>query len=202
VSGLDGDPVAAPGTGSVKARAAFTGSDMQRWGSLVFRLALGGVMVTAGLLKIGQPEQAVRAVQAYQILPPQAGQYVGYGLPLVEILLGIALIVGLGTRIVAVITGTLMVIFIIGVSSAWARGLSIDCGCFGGGGAIAPSQTKYVQEILRDVLFLFFAGWLIRWPASVFAVDPSGRAGIGDLGAYDEIVDADDDHSDEKDTSA
>ena len=29
----------------------------------------------------------------------------------------------------------LMVAFIIGISQAWARGLTIDCGCFGGGGA-------------------------------------------------------------------
>ena len=44
-----------------------------------------------------------------------------------------------------------MVVFIIGISQAWARGLTIDCGCFGGGGNIAAAQTQYPQEIARDV---------------------------------------------------
>jgi hypothetical protein len=53
----------------------------------------------------------------------------------------------------AVVGGLLMLAFITGISWAWAHGYSIDCGCFGGGGTIAASQTKYPLEILRDVGF-------------------------------------------------
>ena len=52
-----------------------------------------------------------------------------------------------------------MIVFIAAVSSAWARGLSIDCGCFGGGGQVAAGQTKYLQEILRDVGLLALAAF-------------------------------------------
>ena len=45
----------------------------------------------------------------------------------------------------------LMVAFIVGISQAWARGLTIDCGCFGGGGQIGAAETQYPQEIARDV---------------------------------------------------
>ena len=30
------------------------------------------------------------------------------------------------------------VLFILAISQAWARGLSIDCGCFGGAGKLIP----------------------------------------------------------------
>ena len=157
------------------ARGAFTGSAAQLWLSTVARVALGLVLLAASLLKIVHPQQAVEAVQAYQILPNAVAEYVGYGLPLVELALGVALILGLWTRLVAAATGVLMLVFITAVSSAWARGLSIDCGCFGGGGTVAPGQTRYWLEIGRDLLFVALAVWLVRFPLSRFSLDGHGR---------------------------
>jgi len=71
----------------------------------------------------------------------------------------------------AVLGGFTMVIFIIAISQAWARGLNIDCGCFGGGGTVAPGQTKYLQEILRDSGLALLATYLIRYPVTKFSVD-------------------------------
>ncbi len=51
-----------------------------------------------------------------------------------------------------------MVAFIIGISQAWARGLTIDCGCFGGGGQIGAAETRYPQEIARDAAFALAGG--------------------------------------------
>ncbi len=64
-----------------------------------------------------------------------------------------------------------MFIFIIAIAQAWARGLNIDCGCFGGGGAVEPGQTKYLQEILRDLGLVFLAAYLIRYPSTKFSLD-------------------------------
>jgi hypothetical protein len=52
-----------------------------------------------------------------------------------------------------------MLAFILIILSVWARGLSIDCGCFGGGGEL-PSEGKelrYVKDILRDLGFFSLA---------------------------------------------
>jgi uncharacterized membrane protein YphA (DoxX/SURF4 family) len=57
----------------------------------------------------------------------------GIFLPFFELAVGILLVLGASTRIAAFVSGLLMFAFIIGISQAWARGLSIDCGCFGGG---------------------------------------------------------------------
>ncbi len=160
---------------------------MQLWLSLVARVALGLVLVVAGGLKISDPNAAIRAVTAYQLLPSDLATLVGYGLPFFEIMLGVLLLVGLATRAAAVTSGVLMVAFIAAVASAWARGLSIDCGCFGGGGE--TSDPQYLPEILRDLLFLGLASWLAVFPASRFALDRSGLFGTGDHGVVDEFLD-------------
>src|SRR5699024_7535567 len=147
----------------------------QQWVSLLVRLALAGILVAAGLAKLLQPLVAVQAVAAYELLPQALVPIVGYGLPLLEVALAGLLVAGLLARWVAVVTGVLMMVFIAGVASAWARGLSIDCGCFGGGGQVAPGQTQYVTEILRDLGFIVLAAWLVVFPLSRFSLD--GRYG-------------------------
>ncbi|WP_220140284.1 MauE/DoxX family redox-associated membrane protein [Kitasatospora acidiphila] len=141
------------------------------WLSTVVRLALAVVWAWAGLAKISDPAVAAQAVRAYRILPEGLVKPVGYGLPFLELALALLLLVGLGVRIVAVISVVLLLTFIAGISSAWARGISIDCGCFGGGGAVAKSQTQYGQEILRDCGFLLLALWLVYRPRSKASVD-------------------------------
>jgi uncharacterized membrane protein YphA (DoxX/SURF4 family) len=178
------------------------GKPWQLWLSTVARLVLAGILLVAGGLKVGDPDQAAAAVQAYRIFPAALGEIIGYGLPIFEIAVGLLLLLGLGTRISAIITAVLMILFIAGVASAWARGLRIDCGCFGGGGDLAEGiDTKYVQEILRDLLFLGLAVWLIIFPASRFALDKPGIAGTGDTGLLDEF-DNDDEWDDESDLPA
>ena len=43
-----------------------------------------------------------------------------------------------------------MLVFLIGIVQAAIRGLKLECGCFGGGGATQGSTT-YTLDILRDV---------------------------------------------------
>ncbi|MDI2126244.1 MauE/DoxX family redox-associated membrane protein [Yinghuangia seranimata] len=150
------------------------GSTVRRalpWIGLVVRLGLAAVWTFAGWEKATNPAQAAQAVRAFDVLPESLVEPVGYALPYLELGLAALLIIGLGTRIVAGISALLLLVFIAGISQAWARGLAIDCGCFGGGGPIAPDQTKYLQEILRDIGFLAMAGWLLFFPRTRFSAD-------------------------------
>ena len=142
------------------------------WISTAARLILGGVLLVAGALKVVDPQASVAAVRAYELLPTGLETVVGWGLPFVEVALGLLLLTGLGTRPAAAAAGLLMLVFIAGVASAAARGLSIDCGCFGGGGKVAPDQTAYGQEIVRDVGLLLLAGWLVARPQSRLSLEP------------------------------
>ncbi|MEV4612911.1 MauE/DoxX family redox-associated membrane protein [Kitasatospora sp. NPDC049258] len=141
------------------------------WFGLAVRLALAVVWGWAGLAKISDPAEAAQAVRAYEILPESLVKPIGYGLPFLELALALLLLIGLGTRIVAAISALLLLAFIAGIASAWARGISIDCGCFGGGGTVDASKTEYLQEILRDSGFLLLAAWLIYRPRTKLSAD-------------------------------
>lgn len=141
------------------------------WISFAARLLVGGVWIVAGLLKLPDPAASVRAVRAYQLLPEAIVPAVGYALPIIEVLVGVSLVIGLLVRIGAVLSGVLFLAFIVGISAAWARGLQIDCGCFGGGGYDANATEKYPWEIARDFGLLFVSAWLVWRPRSPWAVD-------------------------------
>ncbi|GAA1843773.1 DoxX family membrane protein [Pseudonocardia ailaonensis] len=135
------------------------------------RLGLAAVWLASGLLKALDPAQTYVAVKAYDVLPTDGVSIVAGILPWFELALGVLLLLGVGTRAVAVLSAVLLLVFIAGVSQAWARGLNIDCGCFGGGGAVEPGQTQYVQEIVRDTGFLVLAAWLIVRPRTFGALE-------------------------------
>jgi uncharacterized membrane protein YphA (DoxX/SURF4 family) len=141
------------------------------WVSTGARVVLGGVFLVAGGLKVIDPQSAVAAVRAYRLLPASVATIVGWGLPFAEIALGLLLLAGAATRVAAATTAVLLVVFIAAVISAAVRGLSIDCGCFGSGGDVAPGQTAYGIEIVRDFGLLLLALWLVWQPRSRFALD-------------------------------
>ena len=141
------------------------------WIGLVARLLTGGVWIVAGALKLPYPADSVRAVRAYDLLPEAVVPTVGHLLPVVEIVIGLCLVLGVMVRGVSVISALLFLAFIIGISSAWARGLSIDCGCFGGGGEIPDAAAKYPGEIARDVGLLALSLWLVVRPSSRLALE-------------------------------
>ena len=136
----------------------------------VVRLGLAAVFLVSGVLKAVDPDTTYVAVRAYDVLPKPGVAVVAGVLPWLEIALGLLLLAGVATRLVAAAGGILMLVFITGVTQAWARGLSIDCGCFGGGGAVAPDQTSYGTELLRDTAFLLMAAWLVVRPRTLGAL--------------------------------
>ena len=135
------------------------------------RLGLAAVWLVSGGIKAADLPQTYLAVQAYEVLPAGVVSSVAVVLPFVEIGLGLLLLAGVGTRLVAALSGLVLLVFIAGVSQAWARGLTIDCGCFGGGGQVAADQTGYGWELARDTGFLVLAGWLLIRPGSYLGMD-------------------------------
>jgi uncharacterized membrane protein YphA (DoxX/SURF4 family) len=135
------------------------------WLGTLARLVLAAVFFIAGTTKIGDLAASGRAVNAYQLMPYDAAKIVGAALPFMEIVLALFLLAGLATRAIGAITGVLLAVYIAGIASVWARGLSIDCGCFGNDGQLADgAHPNYLGDIVRDVLLLAVAGFL-AWSA-------------------------------------
>jgi uncharacterized membrane protein YphA (DoxX/SURF4 family) len=142
------------------------------WVRLAARLLLAAVWLVAGGTKVSDLQGSVRAVHAYDLLPYDVSKVVGAALPFVEIAVGVLLVAGFATRIAAFASSALLLVFIGGIASAWARGLRIDCGCFGGGGELAAGRSPtYFWEIARDVALLAVAVYLVWRPFSRLALD-------------------------------
>ena len=144
---------------------------LQPWLTLLSRLILGVVLLVAGGLKIGNLPKSAMAVRAYELLPVSLANFLGYTLPWIEIGLGLLLIVGVTVKISGALGALTMLAFIIAIAQAWARGLSIDCGCFGGGGAIDPEDTKYLSKIIRDIGLMALGIFLYFYPKGRFALE-------------------------------
>lgn len=144
---------------------------MLRWAGLIARLVVGGVWIYAGALKVGDPAASVGAVRAYQLLPTDLAEVVGRTLPMLEIVVGVCLVVGLLTRFNGVVSALLQIAFVIGIASVWSRGIEIDCGCFGDGGPNPDATSQYPWEIARDLGLLALSALLVVRPRTAYAVD-------------------------------
>ncbi len=163
---------APPVTGGAAPSLAPRHPSWMPWLGLVVRLTLGVVAGWAGIAKMLDLPTSVRAVRAFQLLPEAIVPAVGYALPMVEIILAILLITGLITRYAAIVNGLIMLGFIFGISWAWAKGLNIDCGCFGGGGELAADQeAEYLVPLVRDAVIVLGSAYLAWFPPTRFSLD-------------------------------
>jgi uncharacterized membrane protein YphA (DoxX/SURF4 family) len=107
---------------------------------------VAGMPWSIGSMKISLAMFAM-GVDSYQILPPSAVSPVAHILPFFEIVLALWLLSGIGLRFSSLTSTLAICLFIYAMFSAWRRGLTITCGCFGQGGApIGP------KEMMRDGL--------------------------------------------------
>jgi uncharacterized membrane protein YphA (DoxX/SURF4 family) len=151
-----------------------------RWVGTVARLVIGGVFAVSGFTKVVDIEGTVRSVRAYKLLPEAVVPTVGAGLPVLELALSLLLLTGLLTRAAAVVTVPLSGAFFFGVAHAWAKGLTIQCGCFGNGGLTSHPVPGYVRELVINAILILAALWLIRRPATRWSLDTALGLSPGD----------------------
>jgi uncharacterized membrane protein YphA (DoxX/SURF4 family) len=126
--------------------------NVRRWFYHGCRLGLGGLFLYAGLIKAGDVSGFARDIAAYQLLPYTLNYLVAGTLPYVEILAGLLLVLRRNVRSAALLLALLTVVFLGAIVSVLARGLEIDCGCFGSSGGSPPWLA-----LLRDVGILALA---------------------------------------------
>jgi uncharacterized membrane protein YphA (DoxX/SURF4 family) len=144
---------------------------VKEWLGTAARLITGVVWIWAGMLKLPHPDESVLAVRAYQLLPGDSATTVGHLLPVLEVVVGGCLVLGLLTRGAAVLSCVLFALFIFGIASVWARGITIHCGCFGGGGYDPDAASAYPWEIARDVGLLALSAYLVWLGRTRLALD-------------------------------
>lgn len=127
--------------------------------ALVLRLGLGGLLVVAGALKLRAPVAFATEIANYQLLPALA-PYVAALLPVVELVIGGALVVAprAWRRAAALGALALLATFTVAVGSAFFRRINIDCGCFGTGGGPITGLT-----LARNVVLMAAAATIVAF---------------------------------------
>jgi putative oxidoreductase len=126
---------------------------------ILFRLVLGGLFVYAGAVKVLGPLDFAQNIRNYDLVGQSLSFIAAVVLPWLEILAGVALAAGIWKRASALIISGLLVFFIVLTLVTIARGLDVDCGCFG-----ALSRKSGFGVILEDLGMLFMGLCLLFAP--------------------------------------
>ena len=96
----------------------------------VGRVAAGGILLVAGAakLKIG-PRTFAQAIRSYRLLPGRLATPAAHAIPVLELVIGTALLTGTLVRISALAGAVLLFTFSLAIAIALARGQRNACGC-------------------------------------------------------------------------
>ncbi len=126
---------------------------------LCARIVLGVVFIVASIDKIAAPDAFAGSIQAYRILPMATINTAALILAWLELLCGIFLLSGFMVKPSALIVSALLAVFLAAMLLAMARGLAIDCGCFGKEHATPLGWMKIAEDtglLLLGILLWYF----------------------------------------------
>lgn len=157
--------------------------------TLISRVVLGGVFLVAGATKVANPGALAASIRSYELpLPEWFVSLSAIGLPYLEVLLGLYLLVGLFTKASAWATNGLMAVFTVALLQGALRGLEIDCGCFGPSAGTASSagsagEANLWVDFLRDLGLIALGLHVALAPIGRFSVDALRRGRRGETPA-------------------
>ncbi len=132
------------------------------WVGFAVRLAAAAVWIAAGAAKLPDIQGFQILVERYGILPASLAGPFAWGLPFVEIGIGLYLAAGLFVRGSA-LAGTLLFAAFLGAQGyAWARGLALDCGCFGTAVQTAVGPLTMLRDFSLGVPTFLMAAFPAR----------------------------------------
>ena len=122
--------------------------------NVILRLLVGGAFVVAGALKVADPAKFALDVSNYRLVPYELINLVAILLPWIEITSGLFVLAGIWLRAAALVITSLTVMFLVLIVSALARGLNIECGCFG---TVGGKHIGLVNLVIDSALLVLSA---------------------------------------------
>lgn len=145
------------------------------WLTVRVQIALGVLFVAAALPKIVDPPSFAQMIYNYRLVPGSLIHLLALVLPWLELLCGLALILGIWRRTAAYLVGTMLVVFIVAIGINLVRGNAIDCGCFDVASALKSREQRLLDmswTIVRDVGMLAMVVQIL-FGTRVAAADPA-----------------------------
>ena len=138
--------------------------------SLPIRGYLAYVFIIASLHKIAHPALFALDIATYDILPLSLINLVALGLPWCELTAGTMLLVGYKSRVAGLMVSGMMLLFIIALFVALARGLDMSCGCFASQGALDEDPISY-RTVLRDLGWMALSVYVFLFDRNALGID-------------------------------
>lgn len=133
------------------------------WLTIRVQLALGAIFIAAALPKITDPPSFAHMIYNYRILPGGLINISALAMPWVELLAGLALVLGVWKRPARWLIAAMLVTFIIAISINLLRDNAIDCGCFDVSAAGKTHEERIKDMwlvIIRDIGMLLMVAQL------------------------------------------
>jgi uncharacterized membrane protein YphA (DoxX/SURF4 family) len=134
------------------------------WLTIRVQLGLGAIFFIAALPKVADPPSFAHMIYNYRLVPGALVNALALTMPWVEILAGLALLLGFWRREAAIVVGLLVLVFIAAIGFNLARGHAVDCGCFDvhAAGKSRPEQLSDMRWVLvRDIGILVMIAQLL-----------------------------------------
>ncbi len=134
------------------------------WLTVRVQIALGVFFVAAALPKVVDPPGFAHMVYNYRIVPGALVNLMGLVMPWLELLTGLALVLGIWTRTAAGLVGALLLVFVAAIGINLARGNAIDCGCFDmslAGRSVAERLADMRLVVVRDAGMLLMVAQIL-----------------------------------------
>ncbi len=126
---------------------------------LAIRIFLGFIFIFAALTKVADPVGFSQSIYNYKLMPDFLINFLAIAIPWIELVAGILLVFGISVKENSAILSGLLVVFIIAVAISLARGLDIDCGCFG----TVDGSKVGIMKILENTGLLILGLILIKF---------------------------------------
>ena len=130
---------------------------------VITRILLGLIFIVASIDKILDPAGFARDIWNYHFVPFGLENIIAIILPWLELFIGLGLILGIMVDGSSVISGILLILFIILIFQATIRGFNIDCGC-----GLKEGELVGWRKIFEDFIFLLGAYFVWKRKVKVF----------------------------------
>jgi len=122
---------------------------------------LGSIFIYASYHKIIAPDEFAKIVYGYDLFPSETINLIAITIPFIELISGIALIIGIYTRPAVIIIIGMLAAFIIAISINIIRGHEFDCGCFSSDTSQAANSAW--QILGRDMIFMMLGIYIFAY---------------------------------------
>jgi putative oxidoreductase len=133
------------------------------WLTIRVQIALGAIFIIAALPKIADPPSFAHMIYNYRLVPSPLINISALVMPWVELLAGLALILGAWKAAARTVVAIMLAVFIAAISINLSRDNAIDCGCFNVSDRGKTHEQRIFDmkvDVFRDLGMLLMVGQL------------------------------------------